>query len=654
MESMEDISDPPEDYASLDCPNSPENKTLTCPYKHEYNWHKGPYICGECGHRFAAAPALDRHGRASGHQVEWECHDDECEKFGEKFATSALYLEHLRDSSGHRYCEGSDEAKNTDSAFSLSSTSDALDIEDDVFGPARRTTTFGENVCNEPCCYHYGTDYKCKSEFIRHTDTGAHQIASRLNQVLLINTPADEVEAEQEAIRSLRCNWSNCLLFGQNFKNARVFYRHLQEEDHRDGWDIKFQDENFEYSSDSEPLPGMSLYVDGHKGMCINDKCPRFGTKFDSFTAMKQHSRTFGHALMEEDLASTDAEESGDELWQATDMHGMEATEDEALWKCVKQGCKGYQKIMSNMANVRGHFNSDAHQTAADEVSSADESLEELEGMEFSKDEGWFCVKPGCKKLGTRYRFFYNAKRHCSTDTHIMAEEDSPEPEEELDGVEYSDEISAWVCTKLACRRNGKPFVHYGHARQHARCASHLKAGLSATPRRAKRPPTNSLLTPVEMTGSEIYASPGSPSAGRGLGLAQRLAGAGASENSTIAQTPGRIRILRSSAAGFGVEKRITELERENRELKERVSTLEGQMTHVLGSNSSQVPHSPAAGLPAPFPPMIQVSNASSSSLSSPASSRRMESLSEFVREEFRPTVPMEMDEDEVWDFRKY
>ncbi|PTD11986.1 hypothetical protein FCULG_00004781 [Fusarium culmorum] len=655
MEPMEDTYDPPEGYTSFDCPNYPENQTLTCPYigcdgfvfdsKHEYNWHKGPYVCGECGHRFAAAPALNRHGRASGHQVEWECHDDECEKFGEKFATGALYLEHLRDSSGHRSGEVSDETKNTESSFSPPSNSNAQDTEDDVFGPAPQAATSDGNICNEPCCYHYGTDYRCKSEFIRHEDTGAHQIATRLNQVLLTNTPADEVKAEQEAIRALRCNWSDCLLLGKTFKNAWVFYRHLQEEDHRDGWDIKFQEDSFEYSSDNEPLPGMAFNVDGRKGMCINEKCPRVGMKFDSFTAMKQHSRSFGHALTEEDLASTDVEESGDEIWKTTDVHGMEATQDEGLWKCIKQGCKGYQKIMSNMANVRMHFNSAAHMNAAEEVSSSDDSHEELDGMEFSKDSGWLCVKPGCKKRGTTYRFLYNAKRHFSADIHAMAEEETSHGEsgEELDGMAYSEETAAWVCAKNACRSYGKSFVTVGFARKHARCTTHLKADeITPTPRRFKHSSTNSLLTPIEMGGSTANVTPGSPSTGRGLTLVRRPAGT--SENTPTNRTPGKIRIRRSSGAKSGNEKRITDLERENQELKERVTKLEGE---VYGPKSPGVPQSPTAGLLAP--PTAQVSDASSSALSSPASSRQMENLAQYVQEESHLAVPMEVDDD-VWN----
>ncbi|CEI65867.1 hypothetical protein FVEN_g7460 [Fusarium venenatum] len=648
MEPMEETYDPPEGYTSLDCPNSPENKTLTCPYKHEYNWHKGPYICGECGHSFAAAPALDRHGRASGHQVEWECRDDECEKFREKFATSALYLEHLRDSSSHGCGEGSDEAKNATSAFSPSTNSATQDTEDDIFGPSVQIASSNGNICNEPCCYRYGTDYRYKSKFNRHEDTGTHQIASRLSQVLLANTPADEVGAEQEAIRALRCNWSDCLLFGKTFKNARGFYRHLQEEDHRNGWDIKFQEDSFEYNSDNEPLPGISFYVDGRKGMCVNNKCPRVGMKFDSFTAMKQHSRSFDHSLTEEDLASTDAEESGDEIWKTSDVYGMEVTEDEGLWKCAKQGCKGYQKIMSNMANVRMHFNSAAHLNAADEVNSSDDTHEELDGMEFSKDSGWLCVRPGCKKLGTTYRILYNAKRHFSSEIHVMAEEESSdgESEEELDGVAYSEELAAWVCTKNACKRYGHRFAYVGFARQHARCTSHLKAGeITATPRRIKHYSIDSPLTPIEMDGSTIHVTPGSPSAGRGLNLVRRPAGI--SENSPATRAPGKIRIRRSSGANSRNEKRIVELEKENQQLKERVTKLEGE---VFGPKS---PSGPQSGLLAPL--AAQVSNASSSSLSSPTSSRQMENLAQYVQDEFRLDVPMEVDEsDDMRNPAKY
>ncbi|KAL4726893.1 hypothetical protein ACLX1H_005787 [Fusarium chlamydosporum] len=380
---------------------------------------------------------------------------------------------------------------------------------------------------------------------------------------------------------------------------------------------------------------------------------------------MKQHSRSFAHALTEEDLASTDTEKSGDEIWKESDMHGMEVNEDESLWKCVRQGCKGYQKTMKNLGNAKSHFNSDAHLIAAEEVGSSDEPLEEVDGMERSEDGTWRCVKSGCSKLGTTYRLLSNAKRHCLTETHVLAEEESSpdETEEELDGVEYQDEMAAWVCTRAACKRYRIPITHLGFARQHARCATHIKAGentvtsnqppmpLFTTPRRATQSAANSLLTPMEMADSTAHVSPGSPSAGRGLTLVTRAAGT--PQTSTATQTPKQIRHRRSSATNPGVEKRIRELKKESQELKERVANLEGQMAQVLEGKSPEVPRSSAPGFLAPNPSAAPVSHAASSSLSSAASSGQMESLSKFARQEFRPIVSMEVDEDELWNVSK-
>ncbi|CAG7565248.1 unnamed protein product [Fusarium equiseti] len=630
---------------------------------------EGPYACGECGYRFAAAPALSRHAQESGHQVEWFCRDRDCEDFGGKFFTGALYVEHLRYSSGHRRNdEGDDEPQDTESIFSPSSTTGAQNTEDDVYRPTLQVTYSSDYFCDEPCCHRYLKDYKCKSELNRHADTGAHQIAANLNRVLLRNTLAEDVCAEQEAMRALQCNWSDCELFGKDFKNARAFYRHLQEDHHRNGWELPLQDEDFEYNSGPESFPGIALYVGDHMGMCINEKCPRVGLKFDTYTAMRQHSRSFGHALTEEDLVSSDTENSDDddeEIWQTSDHYGMEVTQDGGLWRCVKQGCKGYHKVMKNLNNTRSHFNSNAHATAAFELSSSDESQEELEGMEAAQSGGgWRCVKPGCQKLGATFRLLHNAKRHCSTDAHALAKEPSPEPEEPLFDVEYDHEKAVWICTKAACKRRGIPFAHFGFARQHARCASHLKAGENTatptqptahffrTPKRLKRSFPGSLLTPIEIDDSTVHVSPGSPSAGRDWITVRHSAESPQNDAST--QTPRQIRVRRSSTANSAVGKRITELEKESQQLKDRITELELKMAQVVELKSPCVPRSPIPGLLAAQASAAPASNARSSSLSSPASSGCMEALTQYVQQSFRPIVPMEIDEDEVWEVGRF
>lgn len=71
---------PPPGYLAEDAPLT-EGKRLSCPHNscdgmtfdtanqahlHEADWHYGPYTC-ECGQKYAARPALLRHGKRTGH-----------------------------------------------------------------------------------------------------------------------------------------------------------------------------------------------------------------------------------------------------------------------------------------------------------------------------------------------------------------------------------------------------------------------------------------------------------------------------------------------------------------------------------------------------------------------------------------------------------
>ncbi|KAM0558254.1 hypothetical protein ACHAPJ_004943 [Fusarium lateritium] len=470
---------------------------------------------------------------------------------GEVFATSALFLKHIQESNGHWEEDDDDDAVDTEgSAFTPSDNFEQLstEAEDDVFGPAFQPVASDPNVCNEPCCRHFGEDYKRKSEYVRHADTGFHQLAANLNKILVSSLSSRQaIQAEQQAIRSLRCTSPLCSMFGQVFTAATAFYKHLSEDEHREGWSVKFDDEDLNYKRGKHELPGIELYSNGRKGICINEKCPRFGAKFDNYFNSKQHSRSFGHALTEEDLAST--EESGEEVWKKSDMHGMDVTEDEASWKCTKQGCKGFGRVIKQIGNARKHFNSASHLMAEEEVSSSDESHEALESMEFFKERGsWICVKPGCKGLGKSFSHT-GVAAHNRSIAHVTAKEKMTTPT------------------------------------QHG-------ADLFRTPNRAS---FNPFLTPIDVSESTIHVSPGSPSAGRGHILVRRPATDPRKRATPSTKTPTTIKLRRSSASKVDMEKQQAELEKRNQDLEDRVAKLEEQMGRVLGTESPQVPQTPDA-----------------------------------------------------------
>ncbi|KAF4456313.1 hypothetical protein F53441_1533 [Fusarium austroafricanum] len=601
-------------YVTNECPNEAEKYTYTCPYV-------------DCD----AQPTLDRHAHKSKHRIEWVCDDDECDMYEAGFENCASFLKHARESHEYReYDDDYDIVDTDDSAFTTSMGSRQPSSEDDVFGPAS----------SNPWVY-----------------TDLHQLAAKLNRVLTGSLPPGPgLQAEQEAIRSLRCTSPRCPMHGEFFKTANSFYQHLKDEKHRNGWCVEFDDENLDYNSDQDILPGIQVYAGGRKGICINDKCPKYRMRFESYSTMKQHSRSFGHALTEEDLESTEAEgsdEDDEQNWQKSDMHGMEVVKDEGLWRCTKQGCKGYGKVITRLLNAKSHFSSDAHLTAAEELSSSDESLEQIEGMEYSKDEGvwicvkrcckkykrvilhlgnarkhaladchalaeefdpsseplegmdyikdkdvWICVKPGCKNINTVIQHLGNARKHVNADFHALAEEpSSPELGEDIEGMVYVKEERGWTCTKYGCKSAGKVFANIASARGHGRGGPHTKAGqisaFSATPTQSSMgsfmtPPQtlqNPFYTPMELDDSRIHVTPGSSSDDRRINLVRRPASA--PRKSTFSRTPKTIRVRRSSATRSDVEKRQEALEKQNRELEDRVSALEWQMSQVLSLQSS-------------------------------------------------------------------
>ncbi|KAF4344309.1 hypothetical protein FBEOM_1703 [Fusarium beomiforme] len=701
----EPLGPAPEGYYVKDaCPNDAEKFTFTCPYVNCDGW---------CRVHFAAQPALQRHAKASKHDTRWLCQDVECEQYDVVFETSALFYPHVPHSSGHKDWRGENEiAYDTDSAFTPSLIQSTK--EDDVFGPVSAEPY----VCNEPCCRHYRTDYKGKSEFIRHADTCAHQFAANLNKALLSSIPTlSALRAEQEALRSFRCTSPGCDEHGTVFKHANAFFRHLKDDKHRSGWSVNFDDEDLDYSSDRDALPGIQFYAGGKKGRCINKKCPRYRFQFDSYTAMKKHSRSFGHALTEQDLHSTDAEDSGEEAWKKSDVHGMDVAENGLFWKCTKQGCKKFNVVIRGLGNAKSHFGSAAHLEAAEElneiVSSSEESFEHLEGMEYSKDDDvWTCVKRGCKRFNKVIQHFGHAKRHAVSDNHALAEEPDYS-DENLEGMEYSREEGVWTCIKPGCKRINAIFQHHSQARKHvsakfhalaeepsledaledidgmmvlegetayicvkfgcrgsgkiysnvraaklhANAGPHMRAGemLASTPTQSamglfttpKRTPQVLLPTPMDTDESTIFATPGSPSAGRGINHASYPAST--PQKSTATQAPMTIRLQRSSLTKPSTDKRQMDLENKNRVLEARVAKLEMQMGQVLRLQSPQNQHNvqneqtsqvqQTPGLFQQLPEAIRPSNTSCA---------RVEGLSRFVRAAFRPKMPRPENEDEL------
>ncbi|KAG4267078.1 hypothetical protein FPRO04_04690 [Fusarium proliferatum] len=595
-------------YVGDECPNEEEQFTFTCPYIHCDGWI------------FASAED------ASKHNTQWICEDEDCEMVGEAFDTNPLFLEHVRNSSGHKYWFADETVDDNDSVFTPSLNSGHQSAEDDVFGPFESDG----NICNEPCCRHYGTDYKCKSEFNRHADTGAHRTASNLNKVLLSGIPTTSaLLAEQEGLRSFRCTSRRCHRHGEVFSTAKSFFNHLKDEEHRDGWYVKFDDDDLNYSSDRDVLPGIQFYAGGKKGRCVNEKCPRFRFQFDSYAAMKQHSRSLGHARAEEDLGFTYADESGEEVWKKS-----------------------------------AHASGDSH-ALAEEPDSADENLE---GLEYSMEEGvWTCVKPGCKRMNSIYQHLTSARKHANANFHALAEEPTEEIVEDIGGMMVLDGGCAYVCIKFGCKGSGKTYSNVRSAKLHANARPHMTAGevsafmpsqfnmdLFATPTRT---PRNLLLTPMETEESTIVVTPGSPSAGRGSNPAGHPAGA--RSNASI-RTAKAIRLR-----GPSINKQ-EELERKNRELESRVAKLEMQIGQVLGlqspqiqnnahygnsqiHQSSQIHQGPKVHQSSRVYQSAQLFQQMPEAPQTPETTcARVEGLSKFVRPAYRPKMPMPVSEDEL------
>ncbi|KAI8655116.1 C2H2-type domain-containing protein [Fusarium keratoplasticum] len=535
MSSTEEATTPPEGYFVAECPNLAEVNTLCCPYKHQKRWHEGQYACGQCRAVFASGPPLERHGHDSGHVIEWFCDDEECEMAGKPFETYRIYLEHFRLSPAHQ-----NDAESEEILDALGNTDVVMPSQDqqDDNSPSQLVTS-DILACCEPCCQRYGFNFRCRSEYTRHTDVSYHISAAKLNQALIDSMqPGPALAAEQEAIRNLRCNAPGCLSFGGTFSGFQTFFSHITGEEHRQAWTVVsgacFLDEH-----ESPTLPGIVFDAGGASGRCANESCPKYGMFFNAFWKLKQHAHSFAHATSEEDMASND--ESSQEIWVSSGLEGIEVTEDKTFWRCAKRGCKKFGNVYIQRGNAKTHSTLISHTTA-------DEFLEEVwvssdfEGMEVKGMALWKCVKRGCRRFGHTMTPINNARTHANSVSHTTADPDVP----------------------MSPDTPTTPFAT------------------------SKTAPATTLLTPMNLD-TPVPDTPSSPSAGRGPSAAMALVTPTKTPTSLrIPPSRTMIKLRRGPNTSSQVKRRQDELERRNQELEDRVKRLEEQLARVLGAGSTQ------------------------------------------------------------------
>jgi hypothetical protein len=495
--------------------------------------------------------------------IEWFCYDKECKMAGKPFESYRIYLEHFLQSAAH---QNDTELEDILEALGIVDVvaSDQIQQADNSLSHLVKPNIF---VCREPCCHRYGFNFRCKSEYTRHTDSPSHFAAANLNRILLDTfRPCPELSAEQEAARSLRCNARGCPSFGDTFPTPKSYYIHIIKPEHSQGWAVN-SSTLLGKQEDGLALPGMSIDAGGTSGTCVNERCPKFRTVYSTLQKMKRHAHSFGHAMTEEDMESMD--ESPDEVWVSCALEGMEVTEDNALWRCTKRGCRGFGRVFNQSANAKRHIysilhttadqgatmspktpmTSFAHATAADDMASSNEPQEEVawvssefEGMEVKGMALWKCVKRGCRRFGHTMTPINNARAHANSVSHTTADPDVP----------------------MSPETPTTPF---------------------ATPKSA---PATTLLTPMNLD-TPVPATPLSPSAGRGPSAAMALVTP--TKTPTLLRTPPSrrmIKLRRSSNTSSQAKRRQDELERQNQELEDRVKRLEEQLARVLGHRATQ------------------------------------------------------------------
>lgn len=537
----------------------------------------------------------------------------------EPFETYRIYLEHFRLSPAHQ-----DDAESEEILDALGNTDVVMSSQDQHDNSPSQLVTSDIFSCCEPCCPRYGFNFRCRSEYTRHTNVSYHGSAAKLNQALIeIMQPGPDLAAEQEAIRNLRCNAPGCLSFEDTFSGFQAFFSHITGAEHRQAWTV-VSDACFLDEHESPTLPGIVFDAGGASGRCANENCPKHGMFFNAFWKLKQHAHSFAHATSEEDMASND--ESSEEIWVSSELEGMEITNDNTFWRCAHRGCKKFGNIYNQRSNARLHtatishttagqdatmspetpMTPFAHTTTADHMASWENSLEEatwvnceFEDMEVTEDKTlWRCAKRGCKKFGNVYLQRGNAKAHSLLSSHTTAEEILEEVwvSSEFEGMEVKG-TALWKCVKRGCKRFGHIMTAINNARTHANSVSHAVADPDvpmspdtpmtpfATPKNA---PATTLFTPMSLD-TPAPATPLSPSAGRGPSAAMALITP--TKTPTSLRTPPSrtmIKLRRGTNTSFQVKRRQDELERRNQELEDRVKRLEEQLARVLGADGTQ------------------------------------------------------------------
>ncbi|KAK7422530.1 hypothetical protein QQX98_001542 [Neonectria punicea] len=200
-----------------------------------------------------------------------------------EFTSKGTYLKHVRDSTAHRSPVAEEDSDMVDSIVVASSKDDHNSI-------TRGANQAEDFICHEPCCHYYGTDFFCKSEWVRHFKSGSHARASAIGEATRARLPPGEaLDEEQKALRSLRCSKTACPKFDDVFNTPRGFYNHLRKPEHLSGVDES--EESAEESQDKDADEDL----DETNLRCREKDCPKFRHHFLSKTGYKMHINSTPH-----------------------------------------------------------------------------------------------------------------------------------------------------------------------------------------------------------------------------------------------------------------------------------------------------------------------------------------------------------------------
>lgn len=318
----------------------------------------GPYVCEECTCNFAASPALLRHVRQTNHLYEWTCRADGCGMEGKLFVTRQEYMEHVSTSTAHENERSIVVAmSNIDGTLSSplrssplqSRTSNAQETE----MPAALITS-DLWICREPCCRDHGKDYFRKSEYVRHARKVHHLNAIAINKALAQKLqPGPVLEAEQDAMRNLRCSAARCAIFGHSLYTTRAFFIHLETEEHRLGWSLDLGNALIE----SKSMLGEGIEEDNLT--CVKEGCPSFGLAFSSMASLRRHASTVGHYSATLYTNQTVSSQTRKELYEE---QMAVVSDDEPI--CMKEDCPRSGSIYSSKYKFGIHLQSAMHDSA--------------------------------------------------------------------------------------------------------------------------------------------------------------------------------------------------------------------------------------------------------------------------------------------------